>query len=29
MSLSKGLNGSEIHRLKEFTHYDRERFEGM
>lgn len=27
MSLSKGLNGSEIHRLKEFTHYDRERFE--
>lgn len=27
--LSKGTNGSEIHRLKEFDHYDKERFDKM
>ena len=27
--LSKGTNGSEIHRLKEFTHLDNEKFERL
>lgn len=25
----QGTNGSEIHRIKEFTHYNREEFERM